>query len=443
MGDEAHQHLRKYVSEGCEIAFAALVQKHAGMVFGTAFRRTGDREAAEEISQNVFTILARKAQSLRGDGSLGGWLHRTTLLETKNFLHQQKRIREKMQALNEHELSQSEESLAAQQALPVLDEAINKLPPGDRRLILLRFFEGLSIREIAVATGKSEAASQKQSQRALQKLSDLLKRRGVAVPAAVLASQLIPETSTAATVELAASLSKTALAGASSITTTQLVTNTILTMTYSKTILATATGLSLAAATVVPMTLMGSPDDEKKKPTPSSTAKTPADSDGATQRTRTILPPAGGAPPPSRDPFGGGAGAGAGGAGAGATAAIAEDPFGGATTGSRSVSVRSRDKTAYINALKRRSTEVFSPLMKELKIPEAKQKQFIQLEATRQAALADATGNKTRRDQLNREFDGMVTKLLGAEVLTRINAFRDEKRAAAPAEKVGIIEPKK
>ena len=93
------QNLRKYAEHRNEEAFAALVQKHAAMVFGTAYRRSGDRESAEEISQNVFTLLARKAPRLSRDGSLAGWLHRTTLLQARNFIRQQQRQKEKMNAL--------------------------------------------------------------------------------------------------------------------------------------------------------------------------------------------------------------------------------------------------------------------------------------------------------------------------------------------------------
>lgn len=55
--------LREFV-EGAAPAFAALTERYAGLVYSAALRRTGSPEVAEEVAQNVFTILARKAPRL-------------------------------------------------------------------------------------------------------------------------------------------------------------------------------------------------------------------------------------------------------------------------------------------------------------------------------------------------------------------------------------------
>ena len=264
--------LKKYTVEGCDDAFAELVQRYSGMVFGTALRKTADRGAAEEVSQNVFTILARKAKNLTASGPLGGWLHRTTLLESRNYLQRVRTQRRKMQALSE--LKQSESACHSQisEALPLLDDAIDRLSAGDRMVIILRFFEGLSIREIAEATGKSEAASQRQSHRAVQKLSRYLQRKGVVIPVAVVVAQLLPEVSKAAPAQLALSFSNAALQGASSVTTTKLISNTILTMIHIKPILATTAGLAAASAITIPLSLEGNPDDPSTSKAATETA---------------------------------------------------------------------------------------------------------------------------------------------------------------------------
>ena len=66
--------LRGWSRERCEEAFRSLVERYADLVYGTALRRTGDRLAAEEVAQNVFVALARKAERIDGTGGLGGWL---------------------------------------------------------------------------------------------------------------------------------------------------------------------------------------------------------------------------------------------------------------------------------------------------------------------------------------------------------------------------------
>src|SRR5207244_8372808 len=72
-----------YAARGSETAFRALVTRHVHLVYATAFRQVGDAGLAEEITQNVFIALARKAPRLAGLETLAGWLHRTAILEAK------------------------------------------------------------------------------------------------------------------------------------------------------------------------------------------------------------------------------------------------------------------------------------------------------------------------------------------------------------------------
>src|SRR5436309_14549128 len=66
-----------YAARGSETAFRALVTRHVHLVYATALRQVGDAGLAEEITQNVFIALARKAPRLAGIETLAGWLHRT------------------------------------------------------------------------------------------------------------------------------------------------------------------------------------------------------------------------------------------------------------------------------------------------------------------------------------------------------------------------------
>ncbi|WP_367871256.1 RNA polymerase sigma factor [Luteolibacter sp. Populi] len=71
-----------------------------------------------------------------------------------------------------------------------LDEALQKLTAADRQLVVLRYFEALDYPQIGSLTGRSQAALRKQLQRALERLGNHFKRRGVNVSGAVLGSLL-------------------------------------------------------------------------------------------------------------------------------------------------------------------------------------------------------------------------------------------------------------
>ncbi|MDA0813221.1 MAG: sigma factor, partial [Verrucomicrobia bacterium] len=74
--------LANFVSHRDEDSFEALVDKYLPLVLGVAIRRTGSRAIAEEIAQNVFTLLAQKARRLRSHPTIGGWLMKTTAFES-------------------------------------------------------------------------------------------------------------------------------------------------------------------------------------------------------------------------------------------------------------------------------------------------------------------------------------------------------------------------
>ena len=95
--------VRSYASEGSETAFRALVGRHVDLVFATALRQVGDTGLAEEITQNVFVHLARKAPALAGHETIAGWLHRSAILESKA------RFRAEMRRRRREEIAAAEE----------------------------------------------------------------------------------------------------------------------------------------------------------------------------------------------------------------------------------------------------------------------------------------------------------------------------------------------
>ena len=208
----------------------------------------GERATAscpEEVAQNVFTILARRAPGLRAGTGLSGWLHRTAVFQTSKAIRSETRHRRKIQALTDSMKQNHDRQGHAQmnEALPLLDEAIDQLSQRDRDVLLLRFFEGRSFKEIAPLINGTEASGQKRARRALTKLAAILKRKGVAVPAAALSAGLatnvaLPHSAFPANGVLASTISQSALAGAPSISTKTVITNIFLNMSHTKTLAA-------------------------------------------------------------------------------------------------------------------------------------------------------------------------------------------------------------
>lgn len=166
-----------------EAAFQELVRRHLGLVMQVALRCAGDRAVAEEIAQNLFVKLTRKASRLHSQTILAAWLHHVAVHETSDHHRRESRRRRTMQSF-QNDPSTRQTTLAsstalaslAPEALDHLDRALERLSPPERAAIMLRFHSGLSFREIGQQSGKSEEACRKQVSRALGKLARWLGR---------------------------------------------------------------------------------------------------------------------------------------------------------------------------------------------------------------------------------------------------------------------------
>lgn len=232
--------LSQWAAQADEAAFGALVERHAGLVHGVAVRSTGGNQAlAREIGQNVFTMLARKARTLTGHTSLASWLHRATLLESahqsrKEATHS-RRVAAFAAQLTETTMNPPPDD-ASQELILRLDKALAGLRGTDRALLLERFFEERSYREIAESSGTNEAAVRKRTERALEQLARRLSRRGVVVSSMMAARAAQGALTHAAPAGFAGSVFGGALAAAPAVSGFQLAMHTLRLMTFQKSV---------------------------------------------------------------------------------------------------------------------------------------------------------------------------------------------------------------
>lgn len=192
--------LGQYVRSGSEDAFTELARRHLDLVYSAALRQTeGDAHSAMDVAQTVFTELARQASRLELHPTLTGWLYTTTRqVAAHSRRARMRREQREQKAFAMQELDPARDSEEWRQLRPLLDEAMHELPEPDRVALLLRFFEGRELRRVGEVLGLSENAARMRVQRALEKLRDVLARKGVATATAGLATVLAANTSTAA-----------------------------------------------------------------------------------------------------------------------------------------------------------------------------------------------------------------------------------------------------
>ena len=260
--------LQTYARDHSEAAFAALVEGQVGLVYSAALRQVHDAQAAEDVTQAVFIILARNAKRLAHHPALSGWLLQTTRYVANAHIRAAvHRVRREQEAAM---LSDSNESSSATwvQLEPLLDEAMASLGETDRAVLALRYFEDKSSAEIGRQLNLTEETARKRTNRALEKLRKFFGKRGVATSATAIADAVSTNAVQAAPHALAKTIAAVALAkgAAASASTLTLIKGAlkIMAWTKAKTIIVAgavvllATGVGTVVVTKTKVELPGS-----------------------------------------------------------------------------------------------------------------------------------------------------------------------------------------
>lgn len=142
-------------------AFAEVYRAHGPSLYATACRMLGDRSEAEDIVQETFLTLLRRAGDLQ-TGNLAAWLRRVVANACIDRIRARGRWR--TEEVDDVHLAAVPEAPATLRV--DLERAVGALPPGARTVFLLHDVEGFLHSEVAAMLGIAEGASKSQLFRA-------------------------------------------------------------------------------------------------------------------------------------------------------------------------------------------------------------------------------------------------------------------------------------
>ena len=167
--------LARRLADGREDAFDETVERYSRKVYGLCYRILRDEEEAKDMTQEVFLKVYLKRKSFKGKSSLYTWIYRICL--NMCLSHLKKR---KVQAVP---LDRVEGQLQAKTAVGtdhghlerLLSGALDKLPPRQRAVFTMRFYEKMTFKEISEALGTSVGAAKANHHFAVEHLRQIFK----------------------------------------------------------------------------------------------------------------------------------------------------------------------------------------------------------------------------------------------------------------------------
>jgi len=151
-------------------AFGGIVRRYEKPIFNLMYRATGTQDDAADLTQEAFLKAYDRIHTFRPGRRFYSWLYTLSINVARDYLRKRQRQPETTDLDPETMVQMtSVDSNAALETKDLFD-MLRHLPINDREALLLRFREGLQMKEIAEHLGLSVSGAKMRVQRGLQKL---------------------------------------------------------------------------------------------------------------------------------------------------------------------------------------------------------------------------------------------------------------------------------
>ncbi len=168
------EQLIQWVAAGDVSCLGTLFERHHRGVYRFCLQMTRDRAVSEDLVQDVFLRILKKAGSFRGEGSFKAWLFNIARNVTLDHKRRTKRYGDGSDALAEHlvDSRSAEQAAAGTESMQRVIEALAGLPDAMREVIWLGRFEFASYDDLGLALDCSAGTARLRMHRAMKQLNE-------------------------------------------------------------------------------------------------------------------------------------------------------------------------------------------------------------------------------------------------------------------------------
>ena len=172
--DMSDEYLVQQFIQGDEKAFDILYHRYVKKVYNRV-RYLAPETDVEDVTQEVFIAVIRALPSFRGEAKFSTWLRALTNNKVNENFRKRSRKKETMQVdLEDAERSSDHSNASSMEDIITVQHALNNIPKQYRGIILLRFAEGMTFKEVADNLNKNLESTKSLYRRAISALTEVL-----------------------------------------------------------------------------------------------------------------------------------------------------------------------------------------------------------------------------------------------------------------------------
>ncbi|NKI30312.1 sigma-70 family RNA polymerase sigma factor [Croceivirga thetidis] len=174
----------KIVAKNDTLLFGVLYDRYVPMVYNKCYGFARSQDEAEDLTQDVFLMLFIKLASFKGKSKFSTWLYSFTYNFCVNYVNRnkQRKMSDKSVPVEETEYRLTEEEVPDDAIFEMkankLDKALNEISAEDKSILLLKYQDGASIKELSELLEIGESAVKMRLKRAKAKLVETYKSLG-------------------------------------------------------------------------------------------------------------------------------------------------------------------------------------------------------------------------------------------------------------------------